>query len=321
MLLLVLVFPVGYLHSQDLSFSQIYSNHIYLNPAYAGNPDYISASLVYRNQWFTTKSPFTTYGFSYDRFYRKVDSGLGFNLINDVQGQGAINRITFDLAYSYTFRVSYDMQLRGGIQAGGIIKSKNPNGLIFPDMINLNGRIEASGIGTENTTLTPDFAVGVAGEWKRFYGGFAVHHIAQPSEVLQSDESIPLHRKYTFHFGGDFNVYKRYLIKEGIFISPNVVFIRQHTFQQINLGAYVLYEGLVAGFWISDKNHLSNHTYIFIAGYQSNNMYFAYSYDFSLFQGGFWGLTTSTHEVTFGMLFQYKSKVRKNIKQIKKPFF
>ena len=47
---------------------------------------------------------------------------------------------------------------------------------------------------------------------------------------------------------------------------------------------------------------------------------FGYSYDFGIYNKGFRGLQTSTHEVTFGWNFEYK-KGKKKFRYIKCPKF
>src|SRR5690554_2219976 len=76
---------------QDVSFSQFFSNQLYLNPAYAGNPKHQRASINYRNQWLTRQSPYMSYGASFDTFFIEQKSGFGINIINDMQALGTLN--------------------------------------------------------------------------------------------------------------------------------------------------------------------------------------------------------------------------------------
>ncbi len=305
--------------AQDPGFSQVYSNQLYLNPAYVGNPFYMRAKLVYRNQWLTTRSPYTTYGVSFDRYFINANSGLGVNIVNDRQGQGSLNRLAADIVYSYTIQVTYDLQLRGGIQAGGILKSLNTSNLIFPDMIDPTGEIIGSPDFSGYSKIVPDFAAGIAGEWDIFYGGISVHHLAQPVESKYGQQRVVLPRKYTAHFGCDINIYKRYLFRKNLYISPNILYLQQQDFRQINVGLYLSNHFFSAGFWLRENLTLASHTFVFLAGYHNDEYTVGYSYDFSIFKGGFRGINTSTHEVTFGKNFQYKARVRKKIRYIKSP--
>lgn len=308
-------------NGQDASFSQFFSNQLYLNPAFAGNPKYHRAQVVYRNQWLTSKSPFMSYGVSYDRYIADHNSGIGINIINDNQGQGAINRTSADLLYSYSFQVSYNFLVRGGIQAGAIYKSQNTNDLVFPDMINSTGDIIGSPGFSGESKVIPDFGAGVIAEWNFVYAGFAVHHIAEPIDYEDRERYFTLPRKYTVNIGAEINLNRRYLFRKKLTLSPNIIYQQQMNFKQINFGLYLSHENLVTGIWLRENIGFQNHTFIFLAGYYNESFTFAYSYDFSIMQGGFRGLNTSSHEVTFGMFFQYKTQSRKKIHTIKSPKF
>ncbi|HOP04615.1 MAG TPA: PorP/SprF family type IX secretion system membrane protein [Tenuifilaceae bacterium] len=321
LLTLIFILAQGKTFSQDPGFSQFFSNQLYLNPAYAGNPKYQRIRLVYRNQWLTTQSPFVTYGVSYDRFFIEKQSGLGVNIINDVQGQGALNRLSADVIYSYSTQVAYNAQIRGGIQVGGILKSQNTSNLVFPDMIDPSGEIVGTPGFPGQTKAFYDFAAGVAGEWDIFYGGIAVHHIAQPIEAKFGGEKAKLPRKYTVHLGCELNLYKNYLFRNVLLFSPNIMYQQQQDFKQINIGFYLTRQHVSAGIWIKENLTLASHTFVIMAGYSDDKYSFAYSYDFSIIKGGFRGINTSTHEVTFGTKFKYKTRTRKKFRYIKCPKF
>jgi type IX secretion system PorP/SprF family membrane protein len=304
---------------QDPGFSQIFSNQLYLNPAYAGNPFYMRSRLLFRNQWLTSNSPYTTYGVSFDKYFLKSDNGLGFNIINDRQAQGSLNRLSADVVYSYTVQVTYDFQLRGGIQAGGIFRSQNTSNLIFPDMIDPTGEVVGVPGFSGQSRVIPDFAMGIAGEWNIFYGGIAIHHLAQPIEAKYGHEKVVLPRKYTVNMGCEINLYKKYLFRKYLILSPNILYQQQQDFRQINFGLYLYHQKITIGLWVKENLSLASHTFAFLAGYHNDSFSAGYSYDFSIFQGGFRGINTSTHEVTFGKNFKYNTRVRKKLRYIKSP--
>jgi type IX secretion system PorP/SprF family membrane protein len=307
--------------AQDASFSQFFSNQLSLNPAFVGDPKYQRAQVMFRNQWLTTKSPYITYGFSYDRFFIEQNSGLGINIVNDMQAMGALNWLSMSLLYSHTVQVAYNAQIRGGIQVGTIVKSQNTKDLIFPDMIDPFGEIIGSPNFVGTTKTMPDVAAGIMGEWDFVYAGIAVHHINEPVTQERRDFRMALPRKYVVHMGCEFNLYKRYLFRKSLILSPNIIYQEQSDIKQINAGIYLSHQNLVTGMWLRETIGNLNHTFIFVAGYHNENYSFAYSYDFSMYSGGFRGLKTSSHEVTFSKNIQYKTKSRKKIRTIKSPKF
>jgi type IX secretion system PorP/SprF family membrane protein len=306
---------------QDASFAQFFSNQLYLNPAYAGNPKFQRFALVYRNQWLTRQSPYMLYGVSFDRFYEDYNSGLGINLMNDMQALGTINWLTLDLLYSYNIQLAYNAQIRGGLQVGGILKSQSTRNVVFPDMIDPSGEVVGEPGFVGSSRVMPDFAVGIIGEWGIFYGGIAAHHLIQPTEARYGEYEARVPRKYTAHLGCDINLYRRYIIRKGFILSPNIIYQQQSDFKQLNIGAYLSHQNIVAGLWVRNSIGLASNTFVFITGYHDINYSFAYSYDFSVLRGGFRGLNTSSHEVTFGMNFEYKKRLKKRISTIKSPKF
>lgn len=302
---------------QDLSFSQLFFNYLYLNPAYAGASKYARLGLVYRNQWLMAKNPYSTYGVSYDRTIRSIKSGVGVNIINDVQANGALQRVSTDFIYAYGIQTSYNSHIRGGIQSSLFANNYNLSNLVFPDMIDQNGEVTGPALNSPKPDLLYDISLGAVGDLDIFYGGIAVHHIYQ---VKLAGQRIIIPRKYTIHLGCEFNLYKWYRFKQKLMFSPNIIYIHQQNYDQVNLGFYFTKSNVVAGLWLRENVDLKTHTFVFTTGYSNDQFRVGYSYDFSVFQGGFRGLPTSTHEVTFGWNFEYKASKRK-YRYIKCPKF
>ena len=320
LLQLVVLCVVPDLFGQDPSFSQLFFNHLYLNPAYAGASKYMRLGLVYRNQWMSANMPYSTYGVGFDRTIQSIKSGVGVNIINDVQANGALQRTSVDFIYSYGVQTTYNSHVRGGIQATILMKNQNLANLVFPDMIDVNGDVVGTSGLSSKTNFIYDFSAGVAGDWDIFYGGIAVHHLSQPVEAKVGGQVAYLPRKYTVHLGCEFNVYKWYRFKQKLLFSPNVIYIKQLNNQQVNLGFYFTRFQVVAGMWFKENLDLKSHTFVFTAGYSNDQFRFGYSYDFGIYNKEFRGLATSTHEVTFGWNFEYKKGKRK-FRYIKCPKF
>jgi type IX secretion system PorP/SprF family membrane protein len=320
LLVLIVVVSKIRLYAQDPSFSQLFFNQLYLNPAYAGSSKFMRLGLVYRNQWLGARMPYTTYGVSYDQTIQKIKSGAGINIINDVQSNGILQRTTVDFIYAYGVQTSYNSHLRGGLQASLLLKNQNLSNLVFPDMIDPSGNVIGNSGLSGNTMMKLDFSAGVAGDWDIFYYGIAVHHLFQPIEAKAAGQTAYLPRKYTVHMGCEFNLYKWYRFKKKLLFSPNIIYIRQQKYQQLNLGFYFTRFQLVAGLWLRENLDFKGHTFILTMGYSNDQFRFGYSYDFGIYSHGFRGLATSTHEVTFGWNFEYKKGKRK-FRYIKCPKF
>ena len=305
---------------QDPIFSQLFFNPLYLNPAYAGASKYMRLGVVYRNQWTMIDMPYSTYVVSFDRTIQSIKSGVGLNIVADVEGKGVFSRTTVDLVYAYGIQPSYNSHLRFGIQTSGIVRTRNYSGLVFPDMIDINGDVTGTYNTSGITTWNYDFSLGVAGDFENFYGGIAVHHLLEPVEATYQDTKAYIPRKYTVHIGADFNLYKWYKFKEVLLLSPNIIYIQQAKFNQLNIGFYLSRHWLVGGFWLRENLSLNSHSFIFTIGYTDDLFRMGYSYDFSIMKYGLRGLPTSSHEVTLGWNFEYK-KGKSKYKYIKCPKF
>lgn len=335
LLLLIYIIPFTKLKGQDPVFSQVYFNPTMLNPSYAGAGKEIRLGIIYRNQWTMIDMPYSTFGVSYDRLLfsgsasknsirpRSVysgKSGIGFNIISDVEGKGVFSRNTIDLIYSYGIQPAYNAHVRFGLQTSAIFRTRSFSGLVFPDMINTAGEVVGSSDVVGYTTWNYDIAIGVAGDYDNIYGGFAAHHLLQPVEASFTGGKAYIPRKYTFHLGADINLYKWRRFKEVLLFSPNVIYIQQLNFNQLNIGFYLSKNWAVAGIWLRENLSLSSHSFIVTLGYADDVFRMGYSYDFSIMRYGLRGLPTSSHEVTLGWNFEYK-RGKKKFRYIKCPKF
>ena len=85
---------------QDVSFSQFYTNPIYLNPAFSGSVGVPRTSLQYRNQWHAFQNAYTTYSAALDLPVKVLRGGIGINILNDAQGNNLINALQANFSYS-----------------------------------------------------------------------------------------------------------------------------------------------------------------------------------------------------------------------------
>ena len=68
---------------QAIQFSQYFSNHLIINPAYAGAEDALSMTLVHRNQWTGVEGAPKTTTLSGHTLFRNEHTGIGMNLFVD----------------------------------------------------------------------------------------------------------------------------------------------------------------------------------------------------------------------------------------------
>jgi len=82
--------------SQDPTFTQFYSNPVYLNPALAGSSGCPRIALNYRNEWPQLTGNYVTYSAAYDTYAKNVSGGIGLIATHVQQGQGTGRHGFFD---------------------------------------------------------------------------------------------------------------------------------------------------------------------------------------------------------------------------------
>lgn len=312
--------------AQDPQFTQFYASPIYLNPAFAGSARCPRVTLNYRNQWPALPRAFVTYAASYDQHFDGISGGLGLIVMKDDAGEGTINTTTASFMYSYLANVSRKFSIKAGLQATYVQKKIDWDKLTFGDMID-----PRYGFVYQTQEVQPalargfaDFSAGIIGYTDNSYGGVAVHHLTQPDEAFIVNGSSPLPMKITAHFGTMIPVagsgsYARDK-DEGTFISPNILFQQQRSFNQLNLGMYFLRAPFVGGLWYrgSFGERASSDAVMALIGLQKGMFKFGYSYDVTISKLS--NATGGAHEVSVGIQFYCRPK-KKRFRAINCPTF
>ncbi|MFT5832497.1 MAG: type IX secretion system PorP/SprF family membrane protein [Cognaticolwellia sp.] len=303
--------------AQDPIFSQFYATPMQLNPALTGSSFVPRISLNYRNQWPALSNAYITYSASYDQFFDKAKSGLGFTVMADVAGDGIYKTNKIGGSYAYNLEFSRDFYLKAGFEVGIGQVTVDWDNLIFLDQIDpLRGPLDLSGNPFPSQEERPfnlstyygDFGAGFVAYSKSFYGGFSIKHVNSPNESLIATRStfglVPL--RFTIHGGAEISIRDSYNNRDkGTFISPNVMYVRQGEFQQLNVGAYANFESLFGGIWY-------RHTFtnvdaaIILLGTRYKMFKIGYSYDLTISE-----LTTDTggaHEVSVSIYLEQINK-------------
>ena len=301
--------------AQDVVFSQFFAAPMELNPALTGLTHAPRISLNYRNQWPAIPNAYITYAVAYDQYFDNVNSGIGLNIISDVEGGGIYTTNRIDFSYAYDLRIEGDFYLRGGLEAGFVQRRLNWDKLVFLDQIDpLTGSTDGNGnpIPTEEnrpdnlSRYYPDFAAGILAYSPIFYAGVAIKHLNAPDENQLNFETDFAQRPvlYSVHAGAEIPLTESNKNGQRTFISPNILFVRQADFGQVNVGAYAQAERIFGGLWY--RRAWSNpDAVIFLVGFQQNIIKVGYSYDLTLSQLS--SRTGGGHEVSVILNFEKRS--------------
>jgi type IX secretion system PorP/SprF family membrane protein len=318
----ILLLGVGVARAQDPQFSQYYANPIYTNPAFAGGSYVGRMSLNYRSQWPSITGSYRTFSASYDEHFNSLSGGIGFIVTNDEAGVGTLRSISASFIYSYQIILSKSLTMRAGIQAGFCQKTIDFSKLTFLDQIVARQGIIVPVTGEtpkNGPVFYPNFAAGGVIYSKKFYAGFAIHNLNQPSQGFYkstaSDSKIDM--RYTAHGGLVIPVKENRDPKKTTNLYPNILYMQQGFASQINLGVYYNQGPVVFGGYFRQSKATSD-AFIFLLGIRTQKVKVGFSYDavVSKVRLG----AKQSYEVS--LTFEFKKKTpRKAVRNIRCPEF
>ncbi len=158
---------------QDPMFTKYMFNSLAFNPGYAGTHDYLSSTLLARDQWLTWNKGINSDGGGAPMTYTaSVDSpawenvGLGGYVSQD--RIGATKFTSLELTYAYRFQLTEALQLSLGLQGGLSHLGFDYSGLTIKDPGDNNFDQQ------RGTGLRPNAGAGVYLYSERFYFGASV---------------------------------------------------------------------------------------------------------------------------------------------------
>lgn len=319
--LCIAMFAANLAHAQDPHFSQYYANPLYLNPAFAGVKKCPQVHLNYRNQYPALQSVYRTYSASYDQYVEGIKGGLGFMVMRDEAGNGALDLTEVSAIYSYHLNVTRKFTLLAGFQATFRQRSLNWGSFTFPDQIDqfygfVKPTNEVEPGNTVNNHL--DLSVGFLGFTENFYIGVTGHHLTQPNEAFLSNDKLPF--KLTAHAGASIPLGRKRLHNSTRnLLIPNVVYQLQGTASQLCTGLSFNRGPISGGLaWRVGGNNPDAVIIILGVAPEKQPWTIGYSYDYTV--NDLTNITGGAHEITLGYSFPCRIK-KKGIREIKCPSF
>ncbi|MFA7379558.1 MAG: type IX secretion system membrane protein PorP/SprF [Bacteroidia bacterium] len=296
--------------AQDPEFTQFFASPVYTNPAFAGTSGGGRIVLNYRNQWPALPGTFRTFAGSYDEQFAGIGGGLGIIAMQDVAGQGMLKTTTAAGVYSYEIPVTRHFTMRAGIQAQFFQRSIDFDKLRWGDQIvPRRGFVNLTKEAPPNNSIAiPNFSAGILGYTNTFYFGAAVHNMTEPNQSFYKTpgEASNLPRRYTAHAGMTIPLTKSRYNESSI--SPNILFMRQKEFTQVNLGFYINKGPLVTGLWFRQTAPNSDAMMVLV-GFRKDKFKFGYSYDLTISEGR--SALTGSHEISAAIEWRKSYRGRK----------
>lgn len=298
---------------QDNQYSQFYSAQLYLNPAFAGTKVCPRVIMNFRDEWPGLSAEYVSYAVSYDQSVGK-NNGIGIVFNGDDAGRGTLKTNTINAIYSPKINLSKQYTISFAVSAGVIQKKLDVSNLVFPDMIDENGRIPGvvREIPHNLNKITPDFNVGAILYSDLLHIGYSTHHVLEPSNILYGQEGF-LYRKHTVHAGLNYQKTEKRNRKNITTISPQIVYQQQGPHSELNLGCYVSKKGVTGGLWYRGEDAI-----ILVLGITTKQFNFGFSYDATISKLA--SESNGSLELSMGYVFGCKSK-NKRVRRLACPSF
>ena len=315
---------INAVQAQDPVFSQFFAAPLQINPAFAGNTYAPHLTLNYRNQWtsFSSVQTYRTYAASYSQFFKPINSGVGLQLMADDTGEGLLQTNYAIGTYTYRVQVNRNLFFKLGAEAGVFQTRLDWDRLTFFDQID-----PVFGFTNENGDFNPteeirpdnlnrfslDLGAGFLAYTKKFYAGFSLKHLNTPSQsilLVNDNLNTGLPMRLTLHGGAQFIIKEGNNRRQGTFISPNIMVIRQGDFGQINAGTYAGLGAFYGGLWY--RHAFGNaDAAIALVGFQKGFYKIGYSFDLPLQDKLNVSSSGGTHEIS--MIFNFEKPGRPDL--------
>jgi type IX secretion system PorP/SprF family membrane protein len=213
--------------------------------------------------------------------------------------------------------------LSSGLNFGIGSRNIDFNKLVFGDQL----AFDATGnVPTDDPILSNlvsstyfDFGGGMLLYSRKFWMGFSALHLNRPNRSLLDEEAqIPI--KTSLHGGVRIPLYHGPFKKDRVAaIAPSFIYKQQGQFDQLDIGAYFLYEPVVVGVWYRGipiqqnvSDNVSQDAVVVILGFQLSKVELSYSYDLTVSELG--PIAGGAHEIAL----KYKLDVIGSAKSKKK---
>ena len=104
--LIISILSLHGLHAQDPVFTQFYAAPTIMNPAFVGSTGNTRLGVGYRDQWIKNASKLSTFYAVADGYVESINSGIGFNLVNQREELTNYSYTQLNLMYSFQLRLS-----------------------------------------------------------------------------------------------------------------------------------------------------------------------------------------------------------------------
>lgn len=282
----------------DYMFTQYMFNEMFINPAYAGSKEAMSATLLHRQQWVNFPGRPITTSFSLHGPLLNNKMGLGLSVLNE--RIGVLNHNLVYLSYAYRVKTGEKSTLAFGLM-GGLHNQVNK----FNELkVNNDGSTDPQ-FSNSASTIAPNFGAGIYFSNKTFYTGISVPRMVDDKVKFATNGAVALSTKieptnfhYYFTIGNLFTLNKDLKLK-----AQGMINAVQNAPLQYNVNANFFIKDLV---W-AGASYRNGSAVSAILGMQVNSQFLvSYAFDYTL--NSIQKYSQGSHEIALNYLFSYKGK-------------
>ncbi len=293
--------------SQSSDFTQLTTNLIYSNPAYAGTKSCPRIYLNYRNKYMFLNRSYVDYYASYDQYLSLIRADVAVTMMNNTSGKGIMKNTFGDIILAKPIFLNEKTILKAGIQIGTILENINTDKVRLPDMYDpVYGLLYTTRESlTDNTQWHLDLGAGILMYSDKSFLGIAMHHINEPNANTRSLTEL-YSRKFSFQAGTSLNVNKIFneKIKQ---IFPCVFINNQSSVTTVNAGFYTTYDKILGWLWIK-QNMKKTDSFSILVGFIQKKYKFAYNCDINFLKAN---SRFGTHEFSLTLYADCKDKKKR----------
>lgn len=285
----------------DAMFTQYMFNEMFINPAYAGSKEAMSATLLHRQQWVSFPGRPVTTSFSLHGPIEGNKMGVGLSILNEKVG--VMNRNLIYASYAYRLKFADKSTLALGLMGG--LDNQN-NRLNTLKISNDASAVADPQFGNSPNVVAPNFGAGLYYSAPKFYVGLSIPRMIDNKVRFGPDGSSTIRTTkvaanlFTYYLTAGY----LFTLNEELKLKTTVMMKAvQNAPVQADIGANFLIKEVI---W-TGLSYRTGSSLSLILGYQINKQFLAcYSYDYSL--NKIQKYSSGSHEIVLNYLFSFTGR-------------
>lgn len=285
----------------DAMFTQYMFNEMFINPAYAGSKDAMSATLLHRQQWVNFPGRPVTTSFSLHGPLEGNKMGVGLSILNEKVG--VMNRNLIYASYAYRLKFADKSTLAMGLMGGLDNQLNKLNTLKVSNEANATADPQ---FGNSPNVVAPNFGAGLYYNTKTLYVGLSVPRMIDNkvrfgpdgSSTIKTTKVLPSLFTYYLTAGYLFTLNDEFKLRTNVMMKAV-----QNAPAQIDIGANLLIRDFI---W-AGLNFRTGSSLSLLLGCQVNKQFLvSYSYDYGL--NKIQKYSQGSHEIVLNYLFSFTGR-------------